>query len=249
MGEGSSDPAAARPGGGHAHGTRILAIDTSLPEGSVAAAEGARVAEVRFAPAQAHARRIAAALEEAAAALDWRVADAGVVAVVRGPGSFTGLRVGISTAKGLAWAAGIPLVAVSGFEVVADMAGVTGEAVHAAFDAGRGEVVAAVIAPDRAAPTGWSVGPTRLVPLTAWIASLPAGAVVTGPGLDLLPSVAEERGDLRIVAGAARRPSATAVVRLAERLAAAGRVVDPAGIVPDYSRPSYAQENPSHPSR
>lgn len=226
-----------------------MAIDTSLPEGSVAAAEANRVVEVRFAPAQAHARRIAAALEEAAAALDWRVADAEVVAVARGPGSFTGLRVGISTAKGLAWAARIPLVAVSGFEVVADGAGARDEPVHAAFDAGRGDVVAAVITPDRGSPTGWSVGPTCLLPLAEWIASIPAGALVSGPALDLLPSATVERGDLRIVAGAARRPSAAAVVRLAERLAAAGQVVDPVGIVPDYCRPSYAQENPSHPSR
>lgn len=249
MGEGSSDPAAARPGGGNAPTARIVAIDTSLAEGSVAAFDGTRVTEVRFAPAQAHARRIAAALEEATAALGWRVADAGLVAVVRGPGSFTGLRVGISAAKGLAWAAGIPMVAVSGFEVVADGAGAPDDAVHAAFDAGRGDAVAAVISPDRGSPTGWSVGPTRLVPLAEWIAALPAGAVVTGPALDLAPSAAAARADVRLVAAAARRPSAAAVARLAARHAAAGQFIDPAGIVPDYCRPSYAQENPSHPSR
>lgn len=249
MGEGSSVPAAARHGDGGARGARIVAIDTSLPEGSVAASDGQRVVEVRFSPAQAHARRIAAALEEATAALGWRVADAGVVAVVRGPGSFTGLRVGISTAKGLAWAAGIPLVAVSGFEVVADRAGARDEPVHAAFDAGRGDVVAAVITPDRGSPTGWSVGPTALVPVAAWIASLPAAALVTGPALDLVPAAGVGHAAVRIVEGEARRPSAAAVVRLAAALAAAGHSVDPAGIVPDYSRPSYAQENPSHPSR
>lgn len=226
-----------------------MAIDTSLARGSVAAFDGTRVAEVRFAPAQAHARRVAAALEEATAALGWRVADAAVVAVVRGPGSFTGLRVGTSAAKGLAWAAGIPLVAVSGFEVVAVAAGAHHEPVHAAFDAGRGDVVAAVIVPDRGSPTGRSVGPARLIPLAEWIASLPAGAVVTGPALDLLPSVAADRPDLRLVADEARHPSAAAVARLAALLAAAGRFVDPAELVPDYCRPSYAQENASHPSR
>ena len=55
---------------------KTVAIDTSLPSGSVAALDGERMSEVCFAPAQAHARRIAAALAEATAALGW---DLGVV--------------------------------------------------------------------------------------------------------------------------------------------------------------------------
>jgi len=220
-----------------------VAIDTSLPEGSVAASDGHRLAVVSFAPAQAHARRIGAALAEATAGLGWRVGDADVVAVIRGPGSFTGLRVGIGFAKGIAWASRIPLVAPSAFEVVAEAAGIPGEPLHAAFDAGRGEVFAALVIPDAAAPSGWQVGPPRLVPTAEFLAALPSGAIVTGPGIDLdaLPG-------RRIVAAPSRRPSADPLVRVAARLADAGAWVDPALLVPDYSRPSYAQENPALPS-
>jgi tRNA threonylcarbamoyladenosine biosynthesis protein TsaB len=117
---------------------KTVAIDTSLSSGSVAAVDGERVAEVRFSPAQAHAKRIAAGLAEATAELGWSIAEADLVAVIRGPGSFPGLRVGIAAAKGIAWAGGMRLVGVSGFEVIAAAVG-GGEPIHVAFDAGRGE--------------------------------------------------------------------------------------------------------------
>ena len=61
---------------------KTVAIDTSLPSGSVAALDGERMREVCFAPAQAHARRIAAALTEATAELGWGVADADLVGLL-----------------------------------------------------------------------------------------------------------------------------------------------------------------------
>lgn len=230
---------------------RSIGIDTSLPEGTVAAAEGPRAAEIGFAPAPEHARRIAAAARDAAATLGWTLADAELVTVIRGPGSFTGLRVGIATAKGIAWAAGIPLAAVSGFHAVATLAGSEGAPVHVAFDAGRGDVHAALVVAEAAAASGWTTRSDALVPSRTWIDSLPAGAIVSGPALDL-PAVAEalaRRGDLLPVEPARRRSTAVVAARLGERVAAAGGCVDPFTLVPDYSRPSYAQENTPHPSR
>ncbi len=230
---------------------RSIGIDTSLAEGTVAAAEGERTAEAGFAPAPEHARRIASALRDTAATLGWRPADADLVVVVRGPGSFTGLRVGIATAKGIAWAAGIPLAAVSGFHVVAERAGSDGAPIHVAFDAGRGEVHAAVVVADASSPSGWTTRSDVLAPFQEWIDSLPAGATVSGPALDL-PAVGEavaRRGDLRPVDAPHRRGTALVAVRIGERLAAAGGCVDPFVLVPDYSRPSYVQENTPRPSR
>ena len=229
---------------------KIVAIDTSLPSGSVAALDGERVAEVRFAPAQAHARRIAAALAEATAELGWGVADADLVAVIRGPGSFTGLRVGIAAAKGIAWAGGMKIVGVSGFEVIG--ASVGGETpIEVVYDAGRGDLFAATLHPSADAATGWRTAGGALVPIATWVARVPAGATLAGPGLDLdaVAALVAARGDLRPVTGAARLPSAAMAGRLGLRLLAAGGSGSAAELAPDYLRPSYAQENAASPSR
>jgi tRNA threonylcarbamoyladenosine biosynthesis protein TsaB len=79
-------------------------------------------------------------IPEIAGLLDRRHATLGdieAIVVVNGPGSFTGIRVGLSTAKGLAEAAGIPLIAVSRLALLANATGLPH--VLAAVDAGRGE--------------------------------------------------------------------------------------------------------------
>ena len=100
----------------------VLAIDTSLPTGSVAAlrrsAGGVDLVERPLGAAGEHARRLMPELVAAAASQGWQISDVNLVAVVRGPGSFTGLRVGVTTAKALCWATAARLVGVSGFEIV-----------------------------------------------------------------------------------------------------------------------------------
>ncbi|NCY03759.1 MAG: tRNA (adenosine(37)-N6)-threonylcarbamoyltransferase complex dimerization subunit type 1 TsaB, partial [Planctomycetia bacterium] len=80
---------------------KTLVIDTSLAVGTVAALDGDRISQRSLPTAGEHARLLATALVDVAAALGWRCGDAELVAVVRGPGSFTGLRVGVTTAKAL----------------------------------------------------------------------------------------------------------------------------------------------------
>jgi tRNA threonylcarbamoyladenosine biosynthesis protein TsaB len=156
---------------------RTLAIDTSLATGSVAAAAAGRGLEIALPVAGEHARRIAAALEEAANGLSWRVGDVELVGVVRGPGSFTGLRVGLSTAKAVAWASGAALVGVSGFDVVARrtarLMNAAAEPLHLAYDAGRGELFVAEAVPAADAPTGYALSTPRLVGAADWLAAGP----------------------------------------------------------------------------
>jgi len=179
------------------------------------------------------------------------VTDAELVAVVRGPGSFTGLRVGVATAKGLAWATGARLVGVSGVEVVARLAHATAgwpEApIHVAYDAGRGEVFATTALPATTSPSGWNAGPGRLVQHADWIDSLAPGALVAGPALDLeaCGPLLATRPDLRLAPPSARTPSAAAAGAVALFHAAAGSRDDPFTLVPDYVRPSYAEERRS----
>lgn len=228
---------------------KTVAIDTSLSRGSVAALDGDRIAVRWLEPAGEHARLLAAAIAAATAELGWRPADVDLVAVVRGPGSFTGLRVGVTTAKAFAWATGCRLLGISGFESIARMAGATlggadGDCpkLHVAYDAGRGDVFAAAALRTAASPSGWSVGPATLSSADAWVRGLPAGAVVSGPAVSVMAGQLAGRPDLIVAPPAARVATAADVAAIAAARAAAGEGDDPAGLVPEYMRPSYADE-------
>lgn len=229
------------------HATHVLAIDTSLAPGTVAAVgPGDRMADRVLPEAVEHARLLAAAVAEVVAEAGWRLADTEVVAVITGPGSFTGLRVGVATAKALAWASGSRLVGMSACEVIAvGTAASLGRgpvAVHVAFDAGRGELFVARVVPDVARAGGWSVEPGRLAAAAEWLADLPAGAVVSGPGLAAVTVALAGRPDITVAPPTAWRPTAGDLTRSARLRAAAGAVDDPATLVPEYVRPSYADE-------
>lgn len=120
-----------------------LALDTTTPGGSCAIVRDDRIvreaAGHRDRPHDARLPRdLMMLLDEAR--VDLREVD--VYAVATGPGSFTGLRIGIATMQGLAFAAGKPLVGVSAFDALARTAG-TAPAVATWVDAWRGEVFAA----------------------------------------------------------------------------------------------------------
>lgn len=229
----------------------MLAIDTSLARGSVAAVSDGRVVEIALPVAGEHARRIGSALEEAARGLGWRVGDVELVGVVRGPGSFTGLRVGLATAKAIAWAAEAAVVGVSGFEVVAHrtarLAGTGNAPLHLAYDAGRGDLFVAEATPAADAPSGFHLSTPQLVGATVWCAGLPRGACVSGPGLAVASAAIAARDDLVIAPHDACLPTAADAAALAERLHAAGLRDAPATLVPDYLRPTYADESGSRP--
>ena len=227
---------------------RILAIDTSHAAGSVAADDGARICVKPLGPAGEHASLLAERLTEVAGALGWCLAEAELVAVVRGPGSFTGLRVGLATAKAIAWAGGLKLVGVSGFEAVAvatvRSADWPAGPLEIAFDAGRGEVYAALLHPSVATPTGWRQSPGLLQSTEAWIANLPPGSLVSGPVLALHASAVAAAGH-RLAPAEAWFPTAQAAATLASARAAADVGDDPHTLVPEYLRPSYADEQPA----
>ena len=225
---------------------KTIAIDTSLSTGSVAAIDGDRIAVRSLPTAGEHARLLAAAIEAVAAELGWPTAAAECVAVVRGPGSFTGLRVGITTAKALCWASGSRLLGVSSCEVIAEgsaaAVGRRDAPVTVAFDAGRGEVFAATVIPDRSSPSGWREEAGTLVTAQDWLVGLPPGSIVTGPGLALLSDALASQPGLLVAPPSAWMPAIATVGHIALLRAAAGETDDPAALVPDYIRPSYADE-------
>ncbi|MFP5236617.1 MAG: tRNA (adenosine(37)-N6)-threonylcarbamoyltransferase complex dimerization subunit type 1 TsaB [Acidobacteriota bacterium] len=119
---------------------QILGIDTCGPAGSVALgrvhAGALEVVEQVALEGRTYSATLVAAIGEVLASNGLQLGQIGCIVVVSGPGSFTGVRVGMSAAKGLAEGAGIPVIAVSRLEVLAHASGCT----SAALDAHRQEV-------------------------------------------------------------------------------------------------------------
>jgi tRNA threonylcarbamoyladenosine biosynthesis protein TsaB len=125
----------------------ILLLDTCGEVGGVALAEVGSANAYIVGEVVITGKTFAAELVPAVSSLlrgaSLTVADLDAVAVVRGPGSFTGMRIGISAAKGLVEAAGIPLIALSRLAVLTRKAAVPGLTI-AVFDAGRSEYYAGI---------------------------------------------------------------------------------------------------------
>jgi tRNA threonylcarbamoyladenosine biosynthesis protein TsaB len=121
---------------------RLLMINTAGGEGSVALAdtESAKVVvATEVLPGRSSSERLVPAVRRLLEERGWRLGELAAVVVVHGPGSFTGVRVGLSAAKGLSEAARVGLIAVSRLAVLAACVDGAGGPVHAVLDAGRGE--------------------------------------------------------------------------------------------------------------
>jgi tRNA threonylcarbamoyladenosine biosynthesis protein TsaB len=120
---------------------KLILLDTCGSEGSVAlvdTAPGGSTRQVTM-PGRSASERLVRVLREAVAAAGWQLRDVRAIGVVTGPGSFTGVRVGLSAAKGLSEATKIPLIAVSRLEVLAGLVPWGVSPTYASLDAGRGE--------------------------------------------------------------------------------------------------------------
>ena len=212
-----------------------LALDTTTPGGSCAvvrddvilcekAGDRGRPHDTRL------PRDLMTLLEEAE--LDLSAVD--LYAVATGPGSFTGLRIGISTMQGLAFAAEKPLIGVSGFDALARAGGSDPQdAPHLAtwVDAWRGEVFAARYAHHQEAePPSVELPSALLRRISTPTLFIGDGAVVYA---DLIRSTL---GDRARIAEPAAPPLAGTIAQLALEAAAAGRLPQPSDIRPLYVR-------------
>jgi tRNA threonylcarbamoyladenosine biosynthesis protein TsaB len=94
--------------------SRILCIDTATDVCTVALVENGNViANIDSGNERSHAKQLAIFIEQVLKKANWKVSELSAVAVSKGPGSYTGLRIGVSTAKGLCYGANIPLISVS----------------------------------------------------------------------------------------------------------------------------------------
>ena len=129
---------------------KVLAIETSTMLGGVAIAdEKGLIAETRLNVKSTHSERLMATIDEQLRQSGMALGDIDVFAVASGPGSFTGLRIGLSTAKGLCYATDKPLVMVPTLDAFARNFPFSKHPVCVMLDARRGEVYAAVFRWDR----------------------------------------------------------------------------------------------------
>jgi tRNA threonylcarbamoyladenosine biosynthesis protein TsaB len=123
----------------------VLALDTSTRCCSVAVAiDGRAASEVSTVSNRTHSLHLMGMVRDALALAEVGLKEIDGFAVTIGPGSFTGLRIGISTAKGLAFAAGKPCVGVSSLEALASVCLPWPERICVLMDARKGEVYTAV---------------------------------------------------------------------------------------------------------
>jgi tRNA threonylcarbamoyladenosine biosynthesis protein TsaB len=121
---------------------RFLLIHTAGGEGSVALADtemAPAIVATEVLPGRSSSELLVPTVRRLMVASGWLLSELAAVVVVHGPGSFTGVRVGVSAAKGLSEAGGVPLIAVSRLALLAASVNGGEQRVHAVLDAGRGE--------------------------------------------------------------------------------------------------------------
>jgi tRNA threonylcarbamoyladenosine biosynthesis protein TsaB len=228
---------------------RVLAIDTSLDSVSAAVWEGEDSAvrgaldDVRFAERGAASRDLLPAIDRLLAARTWTVANLDGVVLTIGPGSFTGLRIGVSLVKGLAAALPVRVVAVGTLEAVAAAAGQSG-LVAALVDAGRGEVYAGVFdCQDHAvAPLGQE---TLALP-EAWAVTVQGDARLCCVGSGAVRHADALRaalGPRAVILSEGAMSAAAGALRLGVQRLRAGEHTPVGELLPRYIRRSTAETN------
>ncbi len=215
--------------------TRLLLIETSSPAGFVALAGNDRLLEVRrLDEPRRQARDLAPAVGELLRDHGWQPADVSAVVISRGPGSYTGLRVGVMSAKAFAYATGCALVTLETFAVIAAQAPPEARRLAVLADAQQDKVYVQEFEGLTA------TGPLTVQPLSVWAAAQLAPVWVSGPGLKKwagqLPS------HLRPVEPALWDPQPASVLRLGLERFRAGQRDDVWTAEPIYLRPSAAEE-------
>lgn len=222
----------------------ILAIDTTSGSTGVALAAGGRVlASSVVEKPYRHSENLFSRIEEVLKEAGMGKGDLTGIAVTRGPGSFTGLRVGLATAKGLAYGLGVPLAGVSSLLAQAEPELGPGKITAPLFDAKKNQIYAAAYDRDGRA----------LVAEKAWnpedfameLTKLEGPVVLLGSGLKPFGALLAQRlGSQALFAPEEKwniDPAAVARLGLAEF--EAGRMADPSLVEPVYLRRSEAEEH------
>lgn len=219
---------------------RILALETSRKPGSIALLEDATlVCEVELPEGSGPGRSLAPLIDTQVRAASWSVADLDMVTCTVGPGSFTGLRIGVTTAKTLAYAAGSQILGVPTLDVVAEQAPDEIQTLTAVIDAQRGQLFSSRY--DRGADQRWQAADEpQVVDQPVWLGQLKSPSWVTGSGLGRLSAALPAA--VQMVAADQWEPRAATVAKIALWRYQAGQRDDFWQLSPRYYRKSAAEE-------
>ena len=223
---------------------KILAFDTSAKTASVAVCDGGNILGVsNIENGLTQSELVLPMAEALLAQLKMSFADVELYAVTVGPGSFTGVRIGVSTVKGLAFGRDIPCAPVSTLEALAENAtGLTGLIVPC-MDARRGQFYTATFA---ATAEGISrMTPDRAISaeeLAEELRSYEGDIYITGDGYDVAHKLLTSLGvKLAVTPYLLRSQNAVSIARVAERMHAQGLSVSERELAPSYLRLPQAE--------
>ena len=216
----------------------VLAIEAAALPGSIALLESTRVlAYQTLSTSQRTSQQFAVVMQGLLQREQRAPRSIGLVAACSGPGSFTGLRIGITAAKTFAYATGAEVMAVNTLELLACQLDVMGQIV-AVLDAQRGQVFSAIfVKNDEGIQV---VEPTAIHDVDQWLGGLRAQQTVTGPGLKPLLGRLPDRV---LVAGTEFwQPRADVLGKFALAKYQRGERQDLWKLRPNYYRQSAAEE-------
>ena len=214
-----------------------LILETSGRVAKVGLARGgAVVRSMELTDVRRHARDLASTVAELLKAESLAPADLTGVMVSRGPGSYTGLRVGLISAKALAYTTGCNLVAVETFAAIAEQSPAEAQEVWVFADALQNSIY---VQGYRRAAGGWHAADAlRIVPFNEWLPHA-CEKWITGPGVAVYADRVSNQ--CRLVPEAEREPRVESVFAVGKRLESLSREALFA-LEPLYLRPSSAEE-------
>lgn len=220
-------------------GPKAIAIETSGRAGSAAVAVGGVVvAEASFPHELKHAAGLVPLLDDLVRGQGWSPADLDEIYVSAGPGSFTGVRIGVTVAKTLAWATAAKVVAVPTLRVLVANAPADARHVVIALDAKRDQVFTATF--ERAGNDWRERELPRLDRLAAVLARTPRPVHLLGEGIPYHRQ--HVPADVLVVAEPHWRARAGVVAEVGHRMARAGQFADVDRLTPTYVRRPEAEE-------
>jgi tRNA threonylcarbamoyladenosine biosynthesis protein TsaB len=219
----------------------LLAIDTATSSGSVAlVTESETLAEITLATGCTHSRHLMEMVDQCLGWAEIRFEDIDGFVVNRGPGSFTGLRIGISTVKGLAWACNKPVLGLCGLEALAFQTALDQRLICAMQDARRRQVYCGYYRMDHESLK--QVGQIRAADPEQAVAGIEQPCIFVGGGALLYRDrLMRALGDLAHMAPAGHHMLHASTLGICGMARFADYSIDAAGLVPEYIRGSDAR--------